>query len=165
MDKPATRFKAEIVDEDGNVLWDILAHDMPGMKVKLALARRGMKVCRASVPSKGPVGPDYSELDPEESIEAAYEHHDRSASQRTRVLMLLLAYAKDPNPWVPLKDILRVGGSEGDKRGRELRALGWPIEKQPVPGQAWNTRINLNGISPRVLRGAKNRNSNGTHTR
>jgi hypothetical protein len=130
---------------------------MPGLGVKLALARRGMKVRRASKPSKGPAGPNYSKHDPVESIEAAYDHHDRRASQTTKVLMLLLSYAKDPNPWVPLKDILRVGGSEGDKRGRELRGMGWPIEKQIVPGRSWNTRINLNGISPRVLRGAKNR--------
>ena len=30
-------------------------------------------------------------------LQAAYEHYDRSDSQRDRVLMLLLAYAKDPN--------------------------------------------------------------------
>lgn len=164
--KPASRFKAEIVDEDGNVLWEVLAHDLPGMRFKLALVRDGLKVRRASTPSNGLVGPDYSELDPEESIEAAYEHFDRSDSQRNKVLMLLLAYAKDPNPWVSRKDIRRVGGDSGDKRVRELRALNWPTEiSQLVPGQAWYVRLNLNGISPRVLRGAKNRNSNGTHTR
>lgn len=164
-EKLASRFKAEITDEDGNVLWEVLAHDLPGMKLRLALTRSGMKVRRASAPSNGPVGPDYSESDPEESIEAAYEHYDRSDSQRDRVLMLLLAYAKDPEPWVSRKDIRRVGGDSGDKRVRELRALNWPVEiLQLAPHQPWHVRLNLNGVSPRVLRGAKLRN-NGTNTR
>ena len=165
VEKPATRFKGEIIDLDDTVIWDALVHEEPPLRVRAALASKGLKFRRANKPSDGPAGPDFSELDPENSIEAAYEHHDRSPSQRTRVLMLLLAHAKGPDPWVTLKDLRRVGGEHGDKRGRELRDLGWPVEKRPAAGKAWDTSINLNGISPRVLRGARARNSNGTHAR
>jgi hypothetical protein len=165
-DKPASRFKGEIVDREGNVIWEVLAHEYPGLRVQLALRKAGLKFCRASTPRSGPLPMNYSEDDPEESIEAAYEHYDRRDTQTAKVLMLLLAYAKDPDPWVSRKDIRRVGGDSGDRRVRDLRAMNWPVEiSQLKPGEAWHVRLNLNGIKPRILRGAKLRNPYGPNTR
>lgn len=55
--------------------------------------------------------------------------------------MLLLDRAPH---WVERDEILRVGGAQGDRRVRDWRKLGWPIEiAQRTPGMPWDYRLNL----------------------
>ena len=58
---------------------------------------------------------------------------------------LVLAYLQArPGQWVDGFALAspEVGGSEGLKRLRELRAAGWPIEKRPKPhSEAWQYRL------------------------
>lgn len=141
MTKRATRWQAEVIDHDGNVLWEILAHDWPEDRLRETLADAGLRVRRASVPKSGSTKYVYSIYDPASSIEAAHEHHDRRKTQLSSVLVLLLDQA---GRWVPRDEVRAWGGDSGDRRIRELRARNWPIvTKQLVGGQAWCVKLDL----------------------
>lgn len=142
MPKRPTRWKAEIVDHDDAVLWEVLVHDFPEPILRSDLSRLGYRIRRATSPKlSAPLGFVYSELDPKASIIAAREHHVRRETQMSNALMLLLDRA--PN-WVPRSEVRRVAGDSGDRRVRELRERNWPIEiRQLDPGDAWHVRINI----------------------
>lgn len=138
--KRATRWKGEVVDPDGEVMWEVLVHDLPDPALRSALIVAGYRVRRATPPkTTGPLPLNFSEHDPEASIEAAREHTARRESQLGNALMLLIDQA---GKWVPRSAIRRVAGDQGDRRVRELRARNWPIEtKQLNDGEAWHVRL------------------------
>lgn len=139
--KRATRWKAEVVDGDGNVLWEVLAHDWPILAAQAALAQAGLKVRRASTPRKDPSSLVYSDLDPENSIKAAREHAERHETQVGNVLLFLLDHAGE---WIARDVVRRVGGDSGDRRVRELRQRNWPIEMEQLgEARAWHVRLVL----------------------
>lgn len=142
-EKRATRWKAEVVDEDDNVLWEVLAHDMPAEMFRSVLFDLDVRIRRVSTPRPGTKVYDYSVHDPVNSIKAAREHAARRETQLGNVLMLLL---DRDGGWVSRDEIRRAGGEEGPRRVRELRKLNWPVEtKQLARGAAWHVRLNLPG--------------------
>lgn len=146
MKKRATRYRAEIVDGEGSVLWEVLVRDPPKPKLANVLRSYGYQVRRTEQPepeASGTLPLMYSELDPVNSIIAAREAAARRETHIANVLMLLI----DRSPeWVPYEAISKVGGKEGDKRARELRARGWPIDiRQLAPRQPWHYRLLLPG--------------------
>lgn len=145
MTKRATRFKVEVVDRNGVVLWEVLAHDMPVGKLTNVLSAYDYKIRRVRTPTVGGTLPlTYSELDPENSIIAAREYASRRDTHVGNALLLLLDRAPD---WVPREQVRKAGGDSGDRRVRELRQRGWPIEiKQLSPGDAWHVRLALPGM-------------------
>lgn len=60
---------------------------------------------------------------------------NRPAPDTRKGLVLALLEQRE---WVTAADIntAAVGGSSGDRRLRELRADGWPIERETVPGSS-----------------------------
>lgn len=63
-------------------------------------------------------------------------------SKKTRK-QLVLEYLKEHN-WVRTAELEneRVGGTQGTRRVRELRAEGWSIEREPDPNSAqWRYRL------------------------
>lgn len=84
--------------------------------------------------------------DPWSSHTAARRIEPTRGSKRAAVLNLLRGAASDPHGdgWVPGSALTEVGGSEGLRRLRELRAMGWPIERRPArgPGRTgWEYRL------------------------
>jgi hypothetical protein len=141
--KRATRYKAEVVDVNGVVAWEILVHDLPTRALTLALQQCGF-IVRKSSSSKTDFPPAlvFSDLDPRNSVLAAREFSGRQKTKTTAALELLLARR---GQWVSEEEVRRAAGSSGDRRVRELRGPGgWPIEKrQLAPGEAWHWRLNL----------------------
>lgn len=81
--------------------------------------------------------------DPWTSHVAAERIEPKRGTRRAQVLDRLRAAA---GAWVPGVDLATrdCGGSEGLKRIRELRQLGWPVERRPIrgPGRtAWEYRL------------------------
>lgn len=141
--KRPTRYRLEVCDHMGRVVWDMLVTEQPPAPVLLALNVRNLNVRRPTV--KG--DPDrhlvYSRLDPQASITAAHEAHARRATKRSAVLMLLLRHC---GGWVARDEVRAVGGDSGDRRVRELRQDGWPIEiSQTREGMAWACRLMVPG--------------------
>jgi hypothetical protein len=140
-EKRATRWKAEVVDGEGHVVWEVLAHDWPEQKMQAALAFAGLKVRRASTPQKEATTLLYSELDPENSIKAAREHAARNETLTGNTLMFLLDHDAE---WVDRDVVRRIGGDSGDRRVRELRQRNWPIEMEQLgEARAWHVRLVL----------------------
>lgn len=142
--KRPTRFRLDVVDGNGNVVWDVLVTDMPPAEILTGLRSRGLSVRRPVV--KG--DPDrhliYSELDPAASIAAAREFMTRRTTKRSEVLRYLLDF---PGQWIPRDKIRQIGGDSGDRRVRELRQDGWPIEiSQQRDNMPWSCRLNLVGV-------------------
>lgn len=145
--KRPTRWKAEVIDRDGHVLWEILVNYLPDPTLRADLHRLGYRIRRANVPKiGGPLPMVYSELDPAASVAAAREHADRRETQLGNALLLLL---DADGGWVPRAAIRRVAGDSGDRRVRELRERNWPVEiRQLVDGDPWSVRL----ILPRFTR-------------
>lgn len=141
--KRPTRYKLEIVNETGGVVYDMLVTEPVPAPIRHALRRLGMHVRRPVVAGDPDRHLVYSELDPQASIAAAHEAHERRATKRSAVLMLLLALN---GAWISRDRIREVGGDSGDRRVRELRQDGWPIEiQQRTEKMAWACRLNLTG--------------------
>jgi hypothetical protein len=141
MSKRAPRYKAEVIDADGTVWWEVLVRDLPlHTKLLADLHAAGYEIRRASTPSSSKYKVNYSHLDPENSIIAAMEAEDRRETYTGNVLKLLLSR---PGHWFSKGDLRRVGGDEGPKRFRELRGANWPVETRPTPGResTWQYRI------------------------
>lgn len=140
--KRATRYKLEFADTvTGAVLWDALVTEQPHVEILTALRARGIKVRRPVVKGDANDLLVFSRLDPDASIVAAREAHARRATKRSAVLMRLL---QADGGWVTRTDVRDVGGDSGDRRVRELRQVGWPIEiAQQREGQAWACRLRI----------------------
>lgn len=63
----------------------------------------------------------------------------------TRNALVLLALRSANGDWVEgtYLETPEVGGAQGTRRARELRAMGWPIELRPHPSSdtAWQYRL------------------------
>lgn len=142
--KRATRWLAEVVDEHGKVMWEVLAHDLPEPALESALAALGFRVRRTSADPSRPLTLVYSRLDPANSVKAAREHAARRETFVGNALVLLL---DADGAWVSRDEIRRVAGDQGDRRVRDLRDdRKWPIEiKQLTPRGAWHFRLVLDG--------------------
>jgi hypothetical protein len=95
---------------------------------------------------RGTDAPIVGSDDPWESHVAA----ERIQPQRdTRKFHVLRALRRRHGEWLPGHVFTQpeVGGSEGLRRLRELRADGWPIERRPSPKSAssWEYRLTLEG--------------------
>ena len=139
--KRPTRFKIELVDHRGVVIWDALVTEFPPPGIRAMLADQGVTARRPARTTGSTAAQNliYSELDPESSIRAAQEFAARRETKLGEVIMLLLARR---NRWVDRDAIREVGGDSGDRRVRELRSVGWPIEiNQTKAGAAWSCRL------------------------
>ena len=140
--KRPTRYKAEVLDREGVVRWEVLVHDLPDQTLTTALRSIGYRVQRAVEPRiAGPLPLTYSERDPANSVRAAREYASRHDRKISNVLVLLIDRSGE---WVSKDEICKVGGDQGDKRARELRQRNWPIEvRQLRAEQSWHYRLNL----------------------
>lgn len=141
MTKRATRFKVEFfIDDSEEPAWDALVTEMPPTGLLPSYV-----TCKRTTPKKSNYsGPVYSELDPQQSVDAAIEHAERRDTKRGAVLMMLI---NRNGLWQTRSRIRAVGGDSGDRRVRELRDQGgWPIEiKQFHEGDTWQVRMNMPG--------------------
>jgi hypothetical protein len=141
--KRATRFKAEVYDSNGNVVWEVLVHDWPSPNLAALFRLNGFAVRQPSKPPAQPRDPFpvYSLLDPANSIRAFEEFAARRVTKTVAMLEYLL---KIPGVWVERNVIRQVAGDSGDRRVRELRQYGWPIEiQQQADGKPWAVRLNI----------------------
>jgi hypothetical protein len=139
--KRATRYKAEVVNGNGDVVWEVLVRDMPPMSVAEALRVHGFKVRRANEMGERSERPVFSLLDPSNSVKAAIEADARRATKAGNVIRLLIDHR---NQWVSRAEIEAVGGKSADRRAREWREAGWKIDiGQLAPGEPWAYRLNL----------------------
>lgn len=143
MSKRATRFKAEVQDSNGDVVWEVLVHDWPSAKLASLLRLNGFAVRQPDKPTAEPKHPFpvYSALDPANSITAFHEFAARRTTKNVRMLDYLL---KIPGVWVEREIVREIAGDSGDRRYRELRQYGWPIEiMQQKDGRPWAVRLNV----------------------
>lgn len=143
MSKRATRFKAEVYDPDGNVVWEVLVHDWPSPNLANLFRLNGFAVRQSVKPSAAPKDPFpvYSTLDPSNSIKAFEEFAARRATKNVKMLNYML---KIPGVWIERQVVREVAGDSGDRRYRELRQYGWPVEiQQQKDGKPWAVRLNL----------------------
>lgn len=137
--KPPVRFRIEFVDPDGNTVWHCLASSLPP----------DLRCCRPVRPSpRGRADSQliYSEHDPLASVIAARQAALHRATCRSLCLNLLIDAHFDGTGPVPKRKLQEVGGDSADRRVRELRADGWPIETVVNPDGAWHYQINLPAI-------------------
>lgn len=143
MSKRATRFKAEVLDSDDNVVWEVLVHDWPSANLAALFRLNGFKVRQPVKPPAAPKDPFpvYSSLDPANSIKAFEEFAARRATKTVAMLEFML---KLPGVWIEREVVRNVAGDSGDRRYRELRQYGWPVEiQQQRDGKPWAVRLNL----------------------
>lgn len=142
--KRATRYRVEVVDKQGVVLWEVLVHNMPDQRLTNVLRSFGYIVRPVNPRNQvGPLPLTYSDLDPETSIRAAREYASRRDTHLGNALVLLIDHAPY---WVSRDQVRKVAGDQGDRRVRELRQRGWPVEiRQLHPGEAWHVRMLLPG--------------------
>lgn len=139
--KRPTRYKLEVVNDVGGVVYDMLVTEQPPATIRTALRTQNLYVRRPIVKGAPDSNLVYSELDPAASIAAAREFMARRATKRGAVLELLL---DRHDHWVIRAEIRSVGGDSGDRRVRELRQDGWPIEiAQQTDKSAWACRLRL----------------------
>ncbi len=99
--------------------------------------------CRDALNHPTPIGRN---SDPWTSKLAAERIEPKRETRKAKVLALLRAANGD---WVDGHDIASpgVGGSEGLRRLRELRAdNGWPIERRPHPQHDTSWQYRLTGV-------------------
>lgn len=151
MSKRGTRVKYHVVNKSDDVVWDVLATELPSRRLMRVLAAEGYTVVRTSGKKVEYRGPTYSSADPSSSVVAAIEAADRADTLRNRVLLLLI---RRNGTWVSRENVRLVGGDSGDRRVRELRDEGdWPIEiKQLKDGQPWVVRLDLDDDARRAAR-------------
>jgi hypothetical protein len=143
MSKRATRFKAEVLDSDDNVVWEVLVHDWPSPKLAALFRLHGFKARQPVKPSTEPKDPFpvFSPLDPANSIRAFEEFAARRDTKTVRMLEYML---KIPGVWIEREVVRQVAGDSGDRRYRELRQNGWPVEiQQQRGGLPWAVRLNV----------------------
>lgn len=67
-------------------------------------------------------------------------------SRQMNVLRALALNVINGTPWIPVYDICtpQIGGSQGDRRLRELRMKGWPIQKRRIKnGDAYEYALQI----------------------
>lgn len=141
--KRATRFKAEVLDSDGNVVWEVLVHDWPSQNLAALFRLNGFRVRQPDKPPASPREPFpvYSSLDPQTSIRAFEEF---AARRHTKTVAILEMMLKIPGVWIERNVVRQVAGDSGDRRVRELRQYGWPVEiQQQAEGLPWAVRLKL----------------------
>jgi hypothetical protein len=106
--------------------------------------RRRTKPVNLQLPLSGVEPPIVRTDDRSSSHEAAARIQPTRGSKREKVLALL---QRNGRAWTLGSELTTpdVGGSEGMRRLRELRQMGWDYESQPLPGGRTSWKYRLKG--------------------
>ena len=144
-----SRYKIDIVSQvDGRVVFDALVTEMPPREVLNALSNAALTVRRTNEPGHAGDAPLYRADDPARSIHAALDFAARRDTAIGRVLALLI---RESPRWVSRDEIRRAGGDSGDRRVREIRSAGWPVESKRLDGQMDSVRLPLDQLQGELL--------------
>lgn len=144
-----SRYKIDIVSQvDGRVVFDALVTEMPPREVLNALSNAALTVRRANQPGHVGDAPLYRADDPARSISAALDFAARRDTAIGRVLALLI---RESPRWVSREAIRHAGGDSGDRRVREIRSAGWPVESKRLDDQLDSVRLPLDELQGKLL--------------